>query len=244
MRRILQGAALLATAVFVLPLLAQDKQPEKKDPEPKKESLYKSAGQPITGKLVHYDESKKQIKLKVENKVIDQNVANQIQQIQVNLARAQGDLQRATNVNARNDAARRVQQHTNEINQHLPKLYKIEWKDAEVAALDDVKIRLTNPPVKFNEKGDIVKPTKQELEEMKGPDKNLPGYTGEASDLKTDRMVTVTLVVLKEIPAEIKKKKPDELTPDEKAMLQPKASVILVIEPQQGGPGGVPGPGK
>jgi hypothetical protein len=247
MRHILQGAALLAAAAFVWPLLAQDKAPEKKDPpepkkeekkEEKKESPYKSAGAPVTAKIVHIDEGKKHLKVKVPS--VNQGEANAMQDAQRRYAQAQIDLARARDVGARNNALNAMNAAERDYLTHKAKLYS-DWKDMEFDCLDEVKVRLSNPPARFNEKGDIVKPTKQELEELKGPDKSLPGYTGEFGDMRTDQVVQLSLVVRKDLPPELKNKKPNEWTAEEQAMLKPQVSLIYVIEAPQGGQ---PGPGK
>src|SRR5260370_14345782 len=239
MRRSFQGAALLAAAAFVWPLLAQDKAPEKKDaPEPKKEekeeekkeSPYKSAGAPRLAKLVQIDESKKHLKIKIEEQVLNEGE-------QQALLQAQADLQRAQLERNPQQRAQNIQNALNRIAEHKAKLTKIELKDAEVDCLEDVKVRLSNPPAKFNEKGDIVKPTKQELEELKGPDKSLPGYTGEFSDLRTDQLVQLSLEGRKEGPPELKNKKPNERTAEAQAMIDKRyVSIIYVIEAPQSGP--------
>jgi hypothetical protein len=88
------------------------------------------------------------------------------------------------------------------------------WQNVEMPLVDDVKVRLRNPPANFDDKGKPKKYTQKELAELKGPDKKLPGYTGALEDLKSGQIVTVYLVkkagplpkgvTAKEIPPEYK----------------------------------------
>jgi len=204
MRRILPGIALLGAGLFVLPLFAREPAQDKKDTteppkkEEKKDSPYKVAGQ-IVGKLVHYDEAKKRIKVKVEEKVVNQGEYQAMLQAQQRMQQHQLEAARARNINERNSAINNYNNAQRDFLTHQAKLYKMEAKDVDFDTLDMVAIRVTTPQ-KFNEKGEIVdikKLTKAELDELKGPDKSLPGYTGETSDLKDGTPVQLTLVVPK-----------------------------------------------
>ena len=70
------------------------------------------------------------------------------------------------------------------------------WAQTDVVmqADDGVQVRMTDPPVEYDEKGTIKKSyTKAELDEMKGADKTLPGYTGEYDNLAKGQTVIVYL---------------------------------------------------
>jgi hypothetical protein len=57
---------------------------------------------------------------------------------------------------------------------------------------DDVKVRLAQPPKKYDDKGHILKYTPAELKALKGPG-NLPGYAASPEDLRSGQTVAVTL---------------------------------------------------
>jgi len=90
-------------------------------------------------------------------------------------------------------------------------------QNVKVMTVDDVKVRTKNPPVQYDDKGNKKKYTQKELQELRGSDKKLPGYTAGFEDLKTNQYVQVTLV----------RKKSD------KAAKQPLASVILIANQAQ-----------
>ena len=61
-----------------------------------------------------------------------------------------------------------------------------------LTGLDDVKIRQLLPPESFDEKGNKKRLSAKELAELKGPEKNLPGYPADRSDLNGNTLVQVT----------------------------------------------------
>jgi hypothetical protein len=63
--------------------------------------------------------------------------------------------------------------------------------DFQVA--EDVKVRTAQPPVAFDDKGNIKKYTREELKELKGKDPSLPGYESSPDALKVGQVVQVTL---------------------------------------------------
>lgn len=67
------------------------------------------------------------------------------------------------------------------------------WQNQEVPVGDDVIVRLAQPPAATDEKGRFKRYTKKELDELRGPDKKLPGYTGTLDDLKEGAYVAVYL---------------------------------------------------
>ena len=69
---------------------------------------------------------------------------------------------------------------------------KVDFQVAE-----NVKVRVKDLPEQFDDKGNIKKYTKDELAELKGKDKNLPGYESSIDALKPGQMVQVKLVVHK-----------------------------------------------
>jgi hypothetical protein len=70
---------------------------------------------------------------------------------------------------------------------------KVGTKDIELSTIEDVKVRLRHPPPKFDDKGKLAKYTAKELQDLKGKE-NLPGYSGQFSDIASDQVVTLTLV--------------------------------------------------
>ena len=71
-------------------------------------------------------------------------------------------------------------------------LYRAKMEDVEFLLKDDVKIRQMMPPESFDEKGNKKRLTVKELAEMKGPEKNLPGFPADRTDLNANTVVQVT----------------------------------------------------
>jgi hypothetical protein len=98
-----------------------------------------------------------------------------------------------------------------------------DWKPAvDVRMTDDVKVR-TLRPMLFDEKGRPRKPTAKERDELKGPDKKLPGYTADMADLKMGQICEIHLVKKAGRP-----KSKDEL-PD----YEPRVSIIVIAAEAQ-----------
>jgi hypothetical protein len=101
-------------------------------------------------------------------------------------------------------------------------------KDIEVQAADDIKVRLMNPPVEFNDKGKPKKYTQKELSRLRGPDRSLPGYTADFENLKPGQTVKVYLVKKKDPPRSPGKKAKDK--DDEDASdKRPQARMVVVV---------------
>jgi hypothetical protein len=69
--------------------------------------------------------------------------------------------------------------------------------DVDFQTTEEVKVRTTVLPEEFDEKGNPKKYTKKELDELKGKDKNLPGYESAVEKLAVGQSVVLTLVVHK-----------------------------------------------
>src|SRR5207244_3200625 len=80
-------------------------------------------------------------------------------------------------------------------NQGNPNLYQVKEikKDIELRAADEMKVRVLNPPVDYDDKGRPKKYTAKELKELKGPDTSLPGYAGDLESLRPNQVVKVYL---------------------------------------------------
>jgi hypothetical protein len=229
MRGIRYGAVAVVLGLLVLPAFADDKKPDpdKKDaPDAKKDAdkppvVNKDsmkAGE-LVGKLTNVDETKKAIRLQVtiEYQELNVNEANALASEERNLAIAQAKRDLNGVVNAQRNIAL-----------HTAKLYdlKQQTKDLDLQTIDDVKVRLTNPPPQYDAKGNIKKPTAAELKELKGPDTSLPGYQAEFANLHNEQFVKVTLVKKKDAP-----KPPKGKDFDPAAMLDnlPQISMIEIL---------------
>jgi hypothetical protein len=96
------------------------------------------------------------------------------------------------------------------------------WKPFPVVVGDDVKVRRMTLPVDFDDKGKPKKYTQKEKDELRGPDKKLPGYTAGLEDLKAGQLIDVYLVRKAGAPKNPKDK-------DAMAEYEPRASMIVII---------------
>jgi hypothetical protein len=229
MPRLLAGITALLLGLCAAPAFAADD--PKKDPPPPdaKKDDAPPAEKPIkvgvvSGKLVEVNETAKSVKLEVMIEVQKPNLgemqAAQYCQIQLAQAAARRDY----------NAVASLQQ---QILQHKLNSITIEKKtqNMDYTSMDDVKVRLTDPPVAYDDKGNIKKRTAKELTELKGdpkdPDSKLPGYPGAFTDLRTGSYVKVTLVKKKEAPHT--GPKPKDADPVVKDDNLPEASLIEIL---------------
>lgn len=198
----------LTLALVLLPaLLAQDKKPaaekdkkpaaekDKGAPKDKKDAVEKLVtGGEITGKLVHWEANQRYLTLQVTLRYGVPNVGaiNNLANMQVQMA----DAARRGDRNAVLDLQRRMAQERGNLI-----TVKEETQNMEFQATDDMKVRLAIPPAVFDDKGKLRKPTAKELAEMKGPNKALPGYAADLTDIRQDAIVTVSLPKRKPMPS-------------------------------------------
>jgi hypothetical protein len=231
MRRRLTALAALLLALFALPALvaADDKDKDKKDPPPdaKKDADKKDdaniektikAGT-LPGKVVGVNETAKSLTIEVSYEVSKPN-AGEIQAV----ANAKANLAQAI---ARRDAGG-IANAERDLAYHAARITQVEkqTKNVDITGTDDVKVRLSEPPPAFDDKGNIKKRTEKELKELKG-DSKLPGYPGEWSDVRQGSYVKLSLVKKKEVHHT--EPKPKDADPDPLGDNLPQASLIEVL---------------
>jgi hypothetical protein len=217
MRRTLGWAgALLVLAAFLFPVLAADKKDGEKMPADKKEATDKmvTAGE-LTGKVLNVEAAKKSFALQVTVRYGVPNVG-----AMQNIANLQMQARTTRDPNQMRNIMVQIAQ-----NQAQMVTVKEENQTIDIEASDDVAIRCKNPPVAFDEKGNVKKYTSAELKELKG-DSKLPGYTADFDSLRPEQYVSVTLVKKKDAP---KPKPGKENDADFLAENKPKASVVLIL---------------
>jgi len=98
---------------------------------------------------------------------------------------------------------------------------KSEKHDIDFVPGADMKVRTLNP-MAYDDKGKPRKLTKKELDELKGPDKKLPGYTADASDVRQNSVVTVYI-------PKAAKPKPGAPKDDKLAEKRPEAVMLVIV---------------
>ncbi|HVS38073.1 MAG TPA: hypothetical protein VMS17_21120 [Gemmataceae bacterium] len=89
-----------------------------------------------------------------------------------------------------------------------------DFKDIDFHTSDDVKVRILNPPVQFDDKGNAKQYTPDELKAMKGKDADLPGYESTLDHLKVGDAIKVTLSTPKPAKDADAKADPDAKKPN------------------------------
>jgi hypothetical protein len=240
MRRRFVGAALVLA--LALPAAADDKKPDASK-DVNADAL--TPGE-ITGKLVSVPGSDGAFTLEVqyqrlelkdpnalgraensENREVQQlvRVQRDIERIQADLARSRNPRDYAHHLRDLENAMARFQTQAAQQGlrpQDNPYKAVADKKDVDFHTADNVKVRTADLPVKFDDKGDIKKYTVAELTELKGKDKDLPGYEAKVDDLKVGQTVKVTL-------ARRKPEKKDDDKDKDKAKDEPKTEVTLIV---------------
>ena len=213
--RCILGCFGLAAALLLVPAArAQDKKPPKDAPKTEKEALDKlHVGGEITGKLTQWGAASDKtftVKVTLSYYEVNNGEYQAMVQEEVNAARATSLQDRAN--------------HLRSALEHKAKLYAVKNKDLDFqfVAGAEMKVRTANPLV-FDDKGKPKKlssMTKKEKDELKGPDKSLPGYTAEMTDVHQDQYVTVY------VP---KKKKGTPAKDDKLADTKPEAIMLVIV---------------
>jgi hypothetical protein len=157
------------------------------------------------------------------------NVAKDVQQL---LARQQAILQ-TPNPAQRQQRMVEFLQSVQQLQRDQQNLFVVKETKSSVdlRLADDIKVRLPQPPVAFDEKGNFRQYTAKELKDLKGPD-NLPGFTGEVDSLAAKQ--TVLVVAARKRPAKPadKDKEKDKDKEAEKSMAadeKPLATLIVIL---------------
>jgi hypothetical protein len=165
---------------------------------------------------------------------------NQLQQAQnrVNLARTPRQLaeamNRVQNLQVQQQLAiARLQARSVTTGNSPPPGFRYETKkqNIEFQAAENVKVRTMVLPEQFDDKGNLRKPTKKELDELKGKDKNQPGYESSLEKLGVGQKVRVVLAPAPRKPAA---RDADDEPGDADKRMQVK--LIVIQEEGTGGP--------
>ena len=250
MRCLFAGFTALLLALMALPAFAADDKTDKdkKDPAPdvkkdadkdkpdakkdadkeKKEETFseKYTKLPaLSGKVSEVNESAKSIKVDVTIEISKPNLGEMQALAQANAQLAQAYAQR--NYGAIPGIEQQIYQHK----AHQTNIEK-QTKNVEYTTVDDVKVRLEEPPTAFDDKGKVKKWTAKELRELKGnpkdPDYKLPGYPGAFSDIHQGSMVTITPVKSRNA-AHHTGPKPKDADPAADKENLPEAGIILIL---------------
>lgn len=213
MRRHPTAIAAAALALLLAPALVAADDKDKKDPAPdaKKDDPTTNTEKTIkagtvAGKVVGVNGTSKSLTIDI---TYEYAVTNEGEVTAV--ANAENSLRAAI---ARRDLAG-VANAQRDIAYHQARTQKMERKTQkkDFTSTDDAKVRLTDPPPAYDDKGNIRKRTPEELRALKG-DSKLPGYGADWNDLRQGDVVRLTLVKKKEVRHPDAKPKDDPKSKD------------------------------
>jgi hypothetical protein len=210
MRPLRSWTLILVGLAFAAPAPGADKKSD--DKKNNKDALV-TAGE-LTGKLTHVEGAGKgfrvQIKVPRPNEAALREIAN---------LKAQLAFTRDPN---------RARDLMNAIANQQRNLTTFADQDVEIQPADDLVVRVLTPPPAFDEKGNLRKYTRKELQELKGDDPKQPGYAADFDSLQPGQIVKITLLKKKGAPA---RPKPGKAVDAEfLAEHKPLASKILILQ--------------
>ncbi len=222
MRAILCGVGLGLVLTFVPAALAQNKKADpdkampadKNAPKTQKEALDKMhVGGAITGKLTQWGASDKSFTVHVT-----------LSHSEINPSEYKAMLDEQAYASDPRRSAQDRLQHLRNAADHQTKLYSAKKTEVDLHFMPaaDMKVRTATPLV-FDDKGKPKKLTAKEKAELKGPDKTLPGYTADMTDIHQDSYVTVY------IPKKKPSKTPAPKDDNSLADTTPEAIMILIV---------------
>jgi hypothetical protein len=210
MRRVLRGTGLVLALALAVPALAADKATDQD---------YTALAQQdqIIGKLKSVNPTDKTCTLEIDVSVLKggAHTAAHLVDQQERILRQEQDILRTTNPILRAQKAQRLAADLQRAQNSVKTT--TQHKDFDLETTTDAKVRLQDPPVQYDEKGNVKKYTSKELQELKG-DPKLTGYAADWDSLKEGQTVKLTL--------SHKNKDNKDAKDDNK----PHASLILVIK--------------
>jgi len=229
------GGLFLLLVAFVVPTFAGDPvkkeggetKPQEKDKKKAEIKEKFSYGSKFLGKVTQVDTAgtNRDFTLQVTTKVqeINQGAQQALARDQQSLLNHQREFAQAKTVQGRQQAQQRIQQTLASIAKHQSELYKVKDvnKDYKFRPAENVIFRTLYPEPQYNDKGELVTPTKEELKALKGKHQDLPGYEATAEVLRGNAQAAVYTPRTK--AKDLKK------TTDDDPVLTDRQEVILVI---------------
>lgn len=194
----------LTLTLVASPLGAADKE--------KPDDKYVSAGT-VTGRVLSVGSNNNGLTIEIQVPVPDPNGMAQAARLRQQLMFARSPQER---FNLMNQLARQ-------------QTMRMEMRPLELEPGENMVVRAMQPPVAFDEKGDIKKYTAKELKELKGDDPKQPGYASDYDSIKIGQIVQVSLLKKKpEGKPKVGKKEDMEFLNEERPVVK---SIMIVAEP-------------
>lgn len=243
MTRRLIGMGLLATVFLTLPALDVHAQNKKKaaNAGPVIDSGKLNAGE-YAGTLRSAPGSDRRFSIEVEVPKAaggggGNNNAGNLARMQMQMQQAQRQLATARTPQQRQQAMNRLMQLQRQLAQQAARANQgggagrvtMVKQEVEFQASDSVKVRTLHTPDQFDEKGNLKKYNAKEIAELKGKDKNLPGFESSLEKLSPGQKVRLVLAAARQNPAN--KDKEGDAGLNEKRM---QVRLIVILEEGSG----------
>jgi len=208
------------------------KEGDEKDTKKKDTKEKFSFGQKLVGKVTQLDTNSVNrdftLKVTTQFKEINPDAQGHITREQQSYAT---ELQRANatkNAGTRASHLQNAARHQQNIATWTAKLYRTKevHNDYKYRPAENVIVRLLNPEPEYDDKGNLVEFTKKDLERLKKPNPEFPGYHGELSALRVNQSVAVYTPKAATSVKEAKKKKKVD---DDDTVISDRTEVILII---------------
>lgn len=208
------GLPLLTLALF-LPVRGADDKKESAKPSAKPVPV-KLSGATMTGQLSRRFYSREELK--------------ELEEIKKSFDKLKADADQAD--------FERIQARAEAFGKRMERAFGLEVPNAllplELRFVEELEVRVQQPPRQFDGKGKPVKPTPELLKKLKGPDPKKPGYTSSFEELREGQVVTVYFVVSDKTKAPAKAKPDPKAKGDAKNLPIPEAlplvGMVLIVQ--------------
>src|SRR5262245_44406474 len=159
-------------------------------------------------------------------------VYNQIRRVladQASVARIQNPIRRQQLMQQLANDLQRLQSQLTGVGKgatNLPYKMTTESKDFELPVDEKVVVRRQNLPYAYDDKGNAIQYSKEEIEKLRGKDRSKPGYEAKLEDLSPGQTVKLFLKADPKAGASSK----DSKDPDADLIRKPKVTMIVIIQ--------------
>jgi len=216
-----------------------------KEPGDKEKKDKFTWGAELVGRIQVDGNSQRGFTLHVTQKIMepDYGAQQQYAQQQMQLAQQQARMATARTLQERNQAALQYYQTAVQLAQTQQRLFRPRDfnYDVKLRFAEDMKVRLLQPPVNYDDKGNLKKYTSKELQELRGKE-GLPGFKAEMDAVHSGQIVTVFLAKKQASSDQKDRTKPAEKAGAEKegkkkaadnedaGQARPRAVMILILK--------------
>jgi hypothetical protein len=146
-----------------------------------------SSGQTYKCKVANWDKDSRTLLVDVEAKIPDLAVVRDILNLEAQLGQARLDTNPVSRLQKINDLS-------NQISQKQAVQFKSTWQKMEMKVQEDALVRMLVLPPRFDDKGFLVQPSKDEIKKLQDP--KHPGlFKADLNDIRTGCYAQLTMVI-------------------------------------------------